>query len=159
MTMNRREFGKSLAAAVAALSLPKIAVAKTPIDRSLFGYHFAELDNNDAIFQTVQRAFGSLWYGNAKPNFIMSPYRVTGRVWNALARQQKFHVKCNRSRYNVGFLFCGATWFGNDALTDEVVLMNELLRDDVRFNGWYRASKVILEDPFGDECFERMIRS
>ncbi len=156
--MNRREFGKSLAAAVAVLSLPKIALAKAPIDHKFFGQHLSEFDDKDALIWTVQRAFGTLCYGNTHPNFIMAPYRVTGRVWNALMRSQRFRVKCSRSRYNVGFRFCGATWFGNDALTDEVVLMNERY-DDIRFNGWYRASKMILEDPYGDECFERMIRS
>jgi hypothetical protein len=147
------------------LALPSAALAKPAIDHSLFGQHLSEFDEKDAIISTVQRAFGTLWYGNCKPEFIMAPYRVTGRVWNAIMPRQRFPVQCNRSRYGKGFMFCGATWFGNDSLTDEVVLMNtrwdSIYTPDIwkKFNGWYRASRMILEDPYGDECYERMLRS
>jgi hypothetical protein len=156
--MNRREFGKSIAAAVAVLTLPKIALTKPPINHDWFGQHLSQFDDNDALISTAQRAYGTLWYGNVKPDFIMAPYRVTGRVWDAIMPRQRVHVKCSRSRQNRAFIFCGAVWFGNDALTDEIVLINERFREN-KFNGWYRASKMILEDPFGDECFERMLRS
>jgi hypothetical protein len=84
-------------------------------------------------------------------------------MWNAIMPSQRVKVKCSRSRYNVGFKFCNATWFGNDVLTDEIVLINTLIWNPPetwkKFNGWYRASKRTLEDPYGDECFERMLRA
>lgn len=163
--MNRREFVERALVAAAALVLPSIVVAKPEIDHSLFGQHLAELDNNGAMICTAQKAFGTLWYGNVRPEFIMAPYRVTGRVWDAIMPRQRVKVPCSRSRCNRGFVFCGATWFGNDALTDEVVFINtqwdSVYTPDIwrKFNGWYRASKMILDDPYGDECFERMLRS
>jgi hypothetical protein len=163
--MNRREFGKTVAAFGATLALPSVALSKPRINPEYFGQHLAEFDNNAAIISTLQRSFGTLWYGNSRPEFIMAPYRVAGRVWDAIMPRQRVGVECSRSRYNRGFVFCGAIFFGNDALIDEVVLMNSrynsTFNPDVwkKYNGWYKASRLILEDPYGDECFERMMRS
>ena len=163
MVMNRREFGRVLVGVGAALALPAVAVSKPAIEHEYFGQHLAEFDNNDAIITTALKAFGTLWYGNQKPEFIMSPYRMAGRVWSAIMPRQRVIVECSRSRYNRGFLLCGATWFGNDALSDEVVLINTQMWNPPavcnKFNGWYHASKTVLEDPYGDQCFERMLRS
>jgi hypothetical protein len=154
--MNRRDFGKSLVAVGAALALPAAAAAKPAINHEFFGQHLTEFDDNDAIITTAHRAYGTLWYGNMRPGFIMSPYRVVGRVWANIIWNQRVRVECSRSKFNCGFLFNGATWFGNDALTDEVVLINEryLARE---FNGWYRASRLVLDDPLNDYHFARMI--
>lgn len=159
--MNRRDFGKSLVAVGAALALPTVAVAKPAINHDFFGQHLMEFDGEGAIISTLVKAFWTLTYGNQSPEFIMAPYRVIGRLWWAIMPSQQHRVECSRSRFNLGFKFCGATCFGNDALTDEVVLMNNQMMDLQgrwkKFNGWYRASRLVLDDPSNDYHFARMI--
>jgi hypothetical protein len=163
MTMNRREFGKSLAAVGAMLALP--FAAKAGVDRTMLGQHLWELDNNDAILSTLQKAFATLWYGNCRPEMIVSSPRVVGRLWNALVPRQRVMVYVSSGIANKSFVFNGATVSADSRFLEEIALKNfrydEAFAPDTwrRFNGWYLASRTILDDPFGDECFERMIRS
>jgi hypothetical protein len=163
MTMNRREFGKSLATFGAALALPSVALPA--VDRAMLGQHIWELDNNDAIISTLQKAFGTLWYGNCKPEMIVSSPRVIGRLWNAIMPRQRVMVYIPSGLRNRGFVFNGATVFADSRFAEEIALENfrydEAFAPEAwrKFNGWYLASRAILDDPFGDECFERMIRS
>lgn len=168
--MNRRELVESMLGLAGALAIPSIALAEAPLKKSVdmtwFGPHHGEFDNNDARICTAQRMFGTLCYGSCHPEIILSPRRMVGAMWYSIMPSQRFKAErpwlYAAKNTTKGFMFCGAKWLSNDYLDDQVIFINDwyprMEGEDTwkKFNGWYRAPRSVMDDPFFDEIFERI---
>lgn len=125
-----------------------VPIGDRPLDRILTikdavpGYivqHLQEFDGGPP-FTAAQKAYGSLWYGNQRPDIILSSEAMMKRMIKRLIPSQHKPVMYGK---NFGFMFNSAKWSHPDGLGFEiedgwVFMLNTGNPTDIKLNGCYR---------------------
>ena len=107
-------------------------------DQTIAGYaaqHLNELDGPFAVTNTM-KAFGSLWFGSAKPTLILSSMAVKKEMVKRIIQIVPVNVSGH-----FGFKWNGADWIDDDRITDgRIFMLNENYPMSPRYNGWFMVT-------------------
>jgi hypothetical protein len=91
----------------------------------------------------AMRAFGLLWYGNLKPDLVLSSETYLKKIVRILKDGQRRPVMYG---CNFGIMFQGGVWSYNDAVDCSegwVFVLNTKYPKSARLNGCYKAMEIL----------------
>jgi hypothetical protein len=101
--------------------------------------HLEECDTDVLTISAVNRAFGTMWFGDERPTVIISSRAIKEQMM-CLIRREYLKPLPWAKNLEEGFLFNGAYWIHAECIKDgEIHMHNSRFPDSERFNGWFKV--------------------